>query len=497
MQPQTATIFAGGLWLGGFDPGGNLKIAAQTYGANGGNSEWWPGPLDTEVGVTNANICNNFDKLWKVERSEIVAHIADFDNDGNVDGPIPPSILEWPGIDNPQSLSANGFALPQGQELAPFIDRNSNGKYEPMLGDYPNVLGDQAIWWVFNDEGGGAVHGETQGLPIRAEIHALAYGFEGQNNEDLANTTFYEFKIINRSQESLDSAYIGLWLDTDIGCPMDDYVGCISSEKMAFAYNDDITDGEVDCSCNGIDTYCNDIPVTAIKMLQGPIGTLGNDAGFSSFSFAINQLGGDIPWLSLSPYYSMTGVWPDGVSITYGDSGYDTSSTDYHPFLMDGNPGSPTDWSFCSESYNPGDFRMLIGSGPINLNPGERTSISYAILNKFGLVFPCPELAPIIEMGNAIQSYFNELTEAKTSKFNPATIQFYPIPLVSEGRLAVNAAILESVRLINANGQVVRMYNGLSTNNLIIERDGLPAGLYFFAAQLSSGQSAVGKIIMQ
>jgi hypothetical protein len=194
-QPQTGVIFAGGLWLGGLDPGGNLKIAAQTYGASGGNSDWWPGPLDTDEGITNANICNDFDKLWKVERSEIVAHIADFASDGDIDGPVPQRILEWPARDNPQSLTANGFALPQGHELAPFVDRNNNGKYEPILGDYPKVPGDQAIWWVFNDEGGGNIHGETNGTPIRAEVHALAYGFKEVNDENLANTTFYDFTI--------------------------------------------------------------------------------------------------------------------------------------------------------------------------------------------------------------------------------------------------------------------------------------------------------------
>ena len=40
--PERSSIFAGAVWLGGFDPGGNLKLAAQTY-SQGGGEDFWPG----------------------------------------------------------------------------------------------------------------------------------------------------------------------------------------------------------------------------------------------------------------------------------------------------------------------------------------------------------------------------------------------------------------------------------------------------------------------
>ena len=40
-----ATIFAQGLWLAGFDPGGNIKMAAAQYGMSQGNFDYYPGPL--------------------------------------------------------------------------------------------------------------------------------------------------------------------------------------------------------------------------------------------------------------------------------------------------------------------------------------------------------------------------------------------------------------------------------------------------------------------
>ncbi|MEO0728273.1 MAG: hypothetical protein AAFZ63_27240, partial [Bacteroidota bacterium] len=44
--PEVSSIFAAGVWLGGRDPGGNLKIAAQQYGRASGNFDYYPGPLN-------------------------------------------------------------------------------------------------------------------------------------------------------------------------------------------------------------------------------------------------------------------------------------------------------------------------------------------------------------------------------------------------------------------------------------------------------------------
>src|ERR1044072_293487 len=38
------SLFAGSVWVGGYDPQKNLKVAAQTYRQTG--NDYWPGPLD-------------------------------------------------------------------------------------------------------------------------------------------------------------------------------------------------------------------------------------------------------------------------------------------------------------------------------------------------------------------------------------------------------------------------------------------------------------------
>ena len=66
--------------------------------------------------------------------------------------------------------------------------------------------------------------------------------------------------------EDIDSCYMGLFLDFEIGCPDDDYVGVIPESNMVFAYNSD----EMDEDCDGYNGYGEYPPITAVKLIRGP-----------------------------------------------------------------------------------------------------------------------------------------------------------------------------------------------------------------------------------
>ena len=67
--PPISSIFAGAIWIGGIDAGGNLKTACNMYRGASSN-DWWPGPLDDEGEVTPTE-CNNWDKHFSVYKTEI------------------------------------------------------------------------------------------------------------------------------------------------------------------------------------------------------------------------------------------------------------------------------------------------------------------------------------------------------------------------------------------------------------------------------------------
>lgn len=248
------SMFAGALWLGGVDEGNQLKLAAMTYRQKG--NDFWPGPLSNDgLATVTKEICDKYDRHWIIYREQVDIHKAwlecqdDPDCDASVDFPgyeanIPEIIMNWPahGIDN---------ELPY--RLAPFIDRDGDQMYDPMV-DYPAydldrsydcqlkevdlLYGDQTIWWVYNDRGN--VHTETQAGALGFEIRAQAFAFT--TNDEINNMTFNNYRIINKSTFRLTNTYFTTWFDPDLGNATDDIIGCDIPRGLGYCYNADSED---------------------------------------------------------------------------------------------------------------------------------------------------------------------------------------------------------------------------------------------------------------
>src|SRR5688572_30588163 len=65
------SLFAGALWIGGIDAGGQIKMAAQTYRQTG--NDFYAGPLDTTAVDISPDQCQAYDRHWKMLRTGINA----------------------------------------------------------------------------------------------------------------------------------------------------------------------------------------------------------------------------------------------------------------------------------------------------------------------------------------------------------------------------------------------------------------------------------------
>ena len=191
---EVSSIFVNGLWMTGLDAAANLKVAAQMYGHASGSSDYWAGPLDDASGMPVEGDCTDYDRIWKVNRGDILLVKNDFADNGMIDDPLPFNIKTWPARGNPFFADELGFDLPD-QELAPFFDNDNDGLYDPMQGDHPvidatvaDAVPDEMAWAVFNDRNG--IHGESQGFPLGVEVHLTMYAFNCSDNEVLNHTIF-------------------------------------------------------------------------------------------------------------------------------------------------------------------------------------------------------------------------------------------------------------------------------------------------------------------
>jgi hypothetical protein len=353
------TIFAQGLWLGGIDPGGNLKIAAQTYSfANSLTSSFYPGPL--EDGMTSDDeTCTNWDRIWCIDRYQLEAHFDDLDDNGVIDNPID-EIIGWPGKGNPNFESIYGFELPDTpQGLAPYFDVNADGIYNAYDGDYPsleqsNIPTSQLCWNVFNDTG--STGNPDLPIPPGTEVQLTSWAFNCEDNPQLNQSIFLSYKLINRGIEMLDSLYMALWHDFDLGCYTDDYVGHHEATNSVFVYNEDNIDGQTAATCpQGINTFGNNPPAQAVTFLNEELayGMYYNNGGLPG-----NPPGTYDPNSPIEYYNYMTGRWRDGSPLEYGGDGYQEGTFPTNLAFPD-DPNDPEGWSLLSVNGASGDRRTV------------------------------------------------------------------------------------------------------------------------------------------
>ena len=389
------SLFAGSLWIGGLDDQNNLKIAAMTYRQTG--SDFYPGPLNADsnsplFGSTSFDDCIDYNQHWVISKNEVEAYVTYLectnnpDCDTNVSFPnyvVPDVITNWPS----SHYSFDGT----NEYLAPFIDVDGDGIYNNS--DYPAydlnasgncssedyLYGDQSIWWVFNDAGN--FHGETGGTQIGLEIQAQAFAYK--TTDVLSDMTFYNYKIINRSNETLNETYFGQWVDPDLGNYLDDYVGCDVNLGLGYCYNGD----DDDEGMQGSTGYGLNPPAIGVDFFKGPLADEGD--GIDNDRDGIIDETGEQIIMSKFVYYNndetdygnpetaeqyygyLRGIWKNGQPMTYGGNGWDVNNPECN-FMFPGNsdPNFEINWDETSAGNIPNDRRFLQSAGPFTLEPG-------------------------------------------------------------------------------------------------------------------------------
>ena len=310
----TSPLYASGLWLGGL-VNGQPRVAVAEY-----SNEYVPGPM---AGGTFLPDAPEF-RVYKLYSDSLASQPnADYQ--------------AWP-VD--QGAPVDNLGRPQ-------------------------MRGTQMLWTVFNDadpnqhDNNG---GETE--PLGIEVQQTVWATDSEDPE--AYALYLQYRLINKGSNTVDSMYLSLWSDPDVGGASDDLVGCDPENDVWFAYN----------SNNNDQRYGSRPPAIGFRLLQGPlvpsVGSIGiseghpvfdhTNLGLTSFQRYIN---GDDPVGADETYCSMKGrvSWNGCVEYTYN--------------------GQPTTFGYAGDPLTgdgdldiaPADRRMVATSGPFTFNPGDTQSV--------------------------------------------------------------------------------------------------------------------------
>ncbi len=300
-------VFAAGLWVG-------AKVAGETRLAIGEYSqEFTPGPMADSTFQPDVPAYRNY----RIERGGV--GYADY--------------------------LAN--AVPQG---AP-VDNIGN----------PLLFGDATIWSVFNDADPGT-HTNDAGstTPLGLEVQQTVFAFNRAGA--LGNIIFVKWKFINKGGNQLDSAYVSVWSDPDLGGFTDDLVGCDTTLSLGYCYNATNADGQ----------YGSRPPAVGYDFFQGPRvwnGASYDTLGMTSFNKYIN---GTDPAAPEETYNYMRGLNANGSPIHVNGDTLQPITT----FQVSGDPVTNTGWL----DSNPNDRRLFLSAGPFSMAPGDTQEVVTAII---------------------------------------------------------------------------------------------------------------------
>lgn len=442
-----------------------------------------PGPYTTN-NMYNELMEAKYNRPYHVSLQMIQDHIDSVAFGSSSYAPVW-EIGNWPAHGN--------TALGQAANLAPYVDNNSNGIYEPLLGDYPRIYGSDCVFSLTHYRDNGDVNKAL-------EFHSYVYTQKCDTNETFDNVLMRKVKVFSRGAE-IDSLFFGGHFDGDMGNYNDDYVGTNVELGMVYNYNADLMDEDN----SGRKGYHDTLAAQGIMVLKGfkqandgidnGIGILPgqsvNGYGFNDgvtdneyaglyaanvFTGTNAPVGQSDPTSAMQWYNVLNGLWQLGDEVYYGGTGFpgapcvSTIATNYmYPANSDllnwgtGGVDPGFDWSEfepcgVGSTSNPGgDRRGAYSFGKTALSNGEFVELDYAYLIKRQNAPATAIFEPVTDLfvkASAVRSAF-------LSNDGPCGINFDPIPV----DLGVEESTLEGADLFtlypNPTTGLVRI-NGIS-----------------------------------
>ncbi|MFZ6053165.1 T9SS type A sorting domain-containing protein [Halocola ammonii] len=523
-------VYSSSLWIAGLSPD-QLVGAASTHCTN--DCAFQPGPLTLQTAQTFEEVEVQFDRIWYVTREQIETHIEyyeclnDEDCDTEVEFPngyeIPEAIETWPAMGDTEL----GFA----QYLAPFVDTDNNGVYNPENGDYPDICGDFCIYQIYNDK----VFNMLQSIGV--EIHTSTYGYES-DSEALSNTLFMHHRIYNRGTQTLNSTRLGIWNDFDIGNYSDDYVGTDVARSMVYAYNGDSFD-EDNLGTSG---FGDDLGIVGMRILAGPTSDFdGEDNSYISEEYGsyANQtigwgdaivdnerlgLSGSISFGGTSPingspstplhfYNFLTNRWKNNDILTFGGPGFGVTSTpasyifpgESDPLMIGTNGEDPeyndgAAWTESEAGIQPGDRQVLASSGEFTLGPGDVQNFTVAyIFARDSYSESQTPLETLQQFADEVEPYLCETEPLITSIDEPETNQLnvsvFPNPTSDLINIELDGTNNGTIELLDLTGKVI-VSEVFQSNQSTLDLSGEARGIYLLKVQ-SDGLVRTFKIVKE
>ena len=442
----------GGSWNGAFPNGANAGAIFAEGIVWGGKVNDGLSPALRVNGNTYGTGCSAITRLYRVrpdyKSGNLTQDAADFlsVDPGAVSSGDVQSLRdqyqkdwnEWPAY----------AGSPDGDQGAPFDDKNGDGVYDPNV-DVPGIPGaSQTLFVKYNDNATPLYGAPAIGLEV-SETY-WGYSYTGA----LGNVIYKKVDIIYKGTSTsppnskITDMFIVQWADPDVGNSTDDFAGCDTALNLGYAYSST----DPDAVYEGIGLAP---PAVGYDFLQGVSAYTGNpnDSALYNLKYRHGYAYVNATPMSSYAYFAAGGTWSDpdfsytGTQEFYNlmrgfkpDPPYPSSApfpgevadvihftTPFGSYdgtyLLTGDPVAGTG-KLDGSVDGPGDRRIMVTNGPITMNLNDTVEVVLALVGGIG----SDHLGSITEMKNndaIAQKVYDKL-------FKLATV---PVPVVTAAPL--------------------------------------------------------------
>lgn len=449
---QNPVVRFSGIWVSATDT--NSFVRASILRDNNEN-DFTYGPLSLQ----EPEVDFQWDRVSILKQNTIEDHILRYKESGYSPDD---NILNWPC--NAPFSSRN--------ILSSFVDWNSNLIYEPLLGEYPILSGNQSAYTVYNDW-----HANRTAIgssPIGLEIKHEAYSKE--NVPYLLNSSIHRVLVTNKNTTNFKALKLGVYLESNIGQGTSEYIRSLPFQNSVLIYSTKQSDS----------FFGTQIPVLIVQFLSAPL------AG-SIYLTQDNDLVTGMPQNAEEANNLLSGKWTNGKRLTYGGNGVDGNNQ--ARFIYPGTEDEENqqfDWTEEKSGNLPGSRNVLLrfDSLSIESNQTKEYIFVYHIIEDFKI----EDMDEIKMFLNSVDSLFTlgQITNAPFYQNTPCKI--YPNPVKSGKEIYFQGFENSRVYMYQSDGLLVKEIE--INNTLTSEKLDLKSGIYWFKVYTLNGSVSTHKLIV-
>jgi hypothetical protein len=449
-----------------------------------------------------------------VTKAEILAHRADFQDNGVIDNPIP-AIINWPGmlLLHPYTFDTARIST----HVAPFYDANSNYDYDPLSGDFPHPkifpgpqgvlkIPDEMLFFAFHDYTS-FEHPVTKGKRMGMQVFCTVWAYSCPEDPFFNNSIFVNLEYWNRLVDPIDSLHLGFLMNVDLDNSNDNFIGSIPEKHIFYTYNGNTPD-QVNSEEN--------TPVVSVFAINAYEGATNSTYTSNEYFMplrdpnAAGPAGSRYPDLPHAFYNYLTGHWADNTPLREGGNGYHPN--DELPAVRCAYPGDPTDtigWSEPVTGNMPGRRMALVSVPASRMNPYTRISRGFCfswmrneeapntLKSALEFIQDKPVYLSDLWLGWDSPAQYPDCIDESTATFLPQKLdlRIWPNPGTGTFHISCPDENFAALTLTDLSGKTVYQQQNLAISELTLDLP-LPPGLYLLTVLTSSNKRLTQKLVV-